>query len=50
MDRGPKSKEVVERVIQLKEEGAIVLRGNHDEMMVEVAEKNRSCLEKVGKK
>lgn len=38
VDRGPHSKEVLNRVIALKEEGAIVLRGNHDEMMVEVAE------------
>ena len=34
IDRGPDSKGVLARVMELKEEGAIVLRGNHDEMMV----------------
>ena len=34
IDRGPKSKDVLNRVMDLKEKGAIVLRGNHDEMMV----------------
>ncbi|HEX7063918.1 MAG TPA: metallophosphoesterase family protein [Bacillales bacterium] len=33
IDRGPNSKAVVDKAIQLKEEGAIVLKGNHDDMM-----------------
>lgn len=35
VDRGPDSKGVLERIIQLKERGAIVLRGNHDQMMLD---------------
>lgn len=34
IDRGPQSKEVLEKVMQLKEEGALVLKGNHEDMMV----------------
>ncbi|MGH2318602.1 metallophosphoesterase family protein [Planococcus sp. SE5232] len=34
-DRGPDSKGVLERVIELKKRGAIVLRGNHDQMMLD---------------
>ncbi|WP_203333488.1 metallophosphoesterase family protein [Planococcus beigongshangi] len=34
VDRGPDSKGVLERVIELKKTGAIVLRGNHDNMML----------------
>lgn len=34
VDRGPNSKGVLERVIELRKEGAIVLRGNHDQMML----------------
>ncbi len=34
IDRGPDSKGVLNRVMELKDNGAIVLRGNHDEMMV----------------
>ncbi|WP_033541012.1 metallophosphoesterase family protein [Planococcus sp. CAU13] len=34
VDRGPDSKGVLERVIELKKHGAIVLRGNHDNMML----------------
>lgn len=37
VDRGPDSKGVLERVVELKEQGAIVLRGNHDQMMLEAA-------------
>ena len=36
-DRGPDSKGVLERVIELKKRGAIVLRGNHDQMMLDAA-------------
>lgn len=35
VDRGPDSKGVLERIIQLKGRGAIVLRGNHDQMMLD---------------
>ncbi|TQS75386.1 serine/threonine protein phosphatase [Ornithinibacillus gellani] len=38
VDRGPNSKAVLEKVIELKETGAIVLRGNHDDMMVAAAD------------
>lgn len=34
-DRGPDSKGVLERVIRLKKRGAVVLRGNHDQMMLD---------------
>src|SRR5690606_23504955 len=34
VDRGPDSKGVLERVVELKKQGAIVLRGNHDNMML----------------
>ncbi|MFK8794907.1 metallophosphoesterase family protein [Planococcus plakortidis] len=37
VDRGPDSKGVLERVIELKKQGAIVLRGNHDQMMLDAA-------------
>lgn len=34
VDRGPDSREVLNRVVELKNRGAIVLSGNHDAMMV----------------
>jgi serine/threonine protein phosphatase 1 len=34
IDRGPKSRQVVRRVRQLEGEGAICLRGNHEDLMV----------------
>ncbi|MCG7344511.1 serine/threonine protein phosphatase [Sporosarcina sp. ACRSL] len=34
IDRGPDSKRVIDKVMQLKDEGAIVLKGNHEDMMV----------------
>jgi serine/threonine protein phosphatase 1 len=34
VDRGPNSRDVVEKVIELKEQGALVLKGNHEDMMV----------------
>lgn len=37
VDRGPDAKGVLERVIELEQQGAIVLRGNHDQMMLEAA-------------
>ncbi|ANU24184.1 metallophosphoesterase family protein [Planococcus donghaensis] len=38
VDRGPNSKGVLDRVMELKKQGAIVLRGNHDQMMLEAAD------------
>ncbi|WP_223702525.1 metallophosphoesterase family protein [Sutcliffiella deserti] len=38
VDRGPESRAVIEKVISLKEEGAIALMGNHDKMMIEAFE------------
>ncbi|MHC0038739.1 metallophosphoesterase family protein [Pseudoneobacillus sp. C159] len=35
VDRGPHSKAVLEKVIQLREEGAIALIGNHEKMMID---------------
>lgn len=34
IDRGPDSKGVLERVMELRKQGVIVLKGNHDDMMV----------------
>ena len=34
VDRGPNSMAVVEKVIRLKEQGALVLKGNHEDMMI----------------
>lgn len=38
VDRGPHSRAVLDKVIQLKSEGAIVLIGNHDKMMIDAFE------------
>lgn len=38
IDRGPRSADVLEMVIQLQKDGAIILRGNHDQMMVDAAQ------------
>ncbi|GGP07827.1 metallophosphoesterase family protein [Oceanobacillus neutriphilus] len=38
VDRGPNARGVLDKVIELKNQGAIVLRGNHDDMMVAAAE------------
>src|SRR5690606_297313 len=39
VDRGPKSREVLDTVLQLKQEGeVIVLLGNHDRRFVDIAE------------
>lgn len=35
VDRGPRSKEVLEQVMALRDQGAITLRGNHDQMMLD---------------
>lgn len=34
VDRGPNSSGVVNKVMELKKEGVIVLRGNHDDMLI----------------
>lgn len=34
VDRGPKSKNVLDKVIELQAQGALVLKGNHEDMMV----------------
>ncbi|MBP1960889.1 metallophosphoesterase family protein [Paenibacillus aceris] len=34
VDRGPNAKGVIERVIALKEAGALVLKGNHEDLMI----------------
>lgn len=46
VDRGPDSKGVLNRVMALKQEGAIVLRGNHDEMMVQAVDEKPGALER----
>lgn len=35
VDRGFRSREVIEQVMKLRDEGAITLRGNHDQMMLD---------------
>jgi serine/threonine protein phosphatase 1 len=34
VDRGPNSRKVLEKVIELKSDGAFVLKGNHEDMMI----------------
>ncbi|MFJ7934744.1 metallophosphoesterase family protein [Sporosarcina sp. NPDC096371] len=34
VDRGPHSKKVLDKVIELKAQGALVLKGNHEDMMI----------------
>jgi serine/threonine protein phosphatase 1 len=34
VDRGPNSRKVLEKVIELKSDGALVLKGNHEDMMI----------------
>lgn len=46
VDRGPKSREVVEKVKQLHAQGAIVLMGNHDHMMVKSFEQDPVFIER----
>ncbi|RAZ81412.1 metallophosphoesterase family protein [Planococcus halotolerans] len=46
VDRGPDSKGVLERVIELKKLGAIVLSGNHDAMMLAAADGEPAALER----
>lgn len=46
VDRGPDSCGVLNKVMELEEEGAIVLRGNHDDMMVAAAENEPKAWER----
>lgn len=46
VDRGPDSRGVLERVIELKKLGAIVLSGNHDAMMLAAAKGEPAALER----
>ena len=46
VDRGLNSKGVLNRVSELKRNGAIVLRGNHDEMMLNAADGEPEALER----
>ncbi|RXZ79710.1 serine/threonine protein phosphatase [Paenibacillaceae bacterium] len=41
VDRGPHSKETVEKVIELVANGAIALRGNHDQRLVDLVQTDR---------
>lgn len=43
IDRGPNSRGVLNKVMALKDEGAIVLRGNHDDMLVAVANEKENA-------
>ncbi len=40
VDRGPNSKKVLEKVIKLKAEGALVLKGNHEDLMIKALTTN----------
>lgn len=46
VDRGKRSAQVVELLIRLKKEGAIVIKGNHDEMLVNWS-KDRNKIENL---
>ncbi|MDQ0089587.1 serine/threonine protein phosphatase 1 [Paenibacillus anaericanus] len=44
-DRGLRSKEVIEQVIQLVEQGNVIaLRGNHDQMFIDAMESNENAI------
>lgn len=49
VDRGPNSKGVISRVMELKDQGAIVLRGNHDDMMVAAVDNEPGAWERWAK-
>lgn len=38
IDRGPDSKRVIEKIMDLRKEGAITLMGNHDRMMIDATD------------
>ncbi|MGO0061983.1 metallophosphoesterase family protein [Brevibacillus fluminis] len=42
IDRGPNAREVLDKVMELQQGGAIVLRGNHEEMLVRAWEKREA--------
>ena len=46
VDRGPNSRGVLNKVMELKEEGAIVLRGNHDDMLLAAAKGEENAWER----
>lgn len=50
VDRGPNAKGVINMVMDLKEKGAIVLSGNHDEMMVAAANNEERAWERWERK
>lgn len=47
VDRGQKSKEVIEKVMELVDNGAIALKGNHDAMFVDFLLKNDLVADQV---
>lgn len=47
VDRGLKSKDVLDKVIELNQKGAIVLRGNHDQMFLDWLSTNNEDLESL---
>lgn len=46
IDRGPDSKGVIEKVRELKKQGAIVLKGNHDDWMIKAFEQDPVIVER----
>lgn len=46
IDRGPDSRGVLHKVMELKEEGAIVLRGNHDDMLLAAVNNEENAWER----
>jgi len=40
VDRGPNSRKVLDKVIELKAEGALVLKGNHEDLMIKALTTN----------
>lgn len=40
VDRGPNARAVIEKVRELKEEGALILKGNHEDMMIKALTTN----------
>ncbi|SEG75091.1 metallophosphoesterase family protein [Paenibacillus sp. UNC499MF] len=46
VDKGPDSRRVVEKVMQLHRDGAVVLKGNHDHMMVKAFERDPVFVER----
>ena len=48
VDRGPKSKEVVQKVMDLaKNDNVVVLRGNHDQRIVTLVENRNPEMQKI---